>query len=80
MAEHAAPAPYHHGDMPVVEHAETYLSIMGLFKWCALGVADLLILLTLWFCTPAGFIPGAVIVAIVTVVGIVALRSKPATH
>src|SRR5579875_4079466 len=49
MAEHAASsAEYHHGDMPIVEHAETYSGVMGMFKWGALAVADLLILLTLW--------------------------------
>ncbi len=75
-----APASYHHGDMPVVEHTETYVSVMGLFKWGALGVADLLILLTFWFCTPAGFMTGLVVAVLVAIVGVVALRSKPSAH
>jgi hypothetical protein len=73
MAEHV-PAPYHHGDMPVAEHTGTYLSVMDLFKWAALGIADLLILLTLWFCTGAGFVPALVVSVIVLAIGVFALR------
>jgi len=76
MAEHVSSAPYHHGEMPVQFHATTYRDVMGLFKWGALGTADLLILLVMWFCTPAGFFPALVIAAIVLVAGLVGLRGK----
>jgi hypothetical protein len=71
-------AAYDRGDMPIKAHAETYRSIMGLFKWCALGIAALLILLTMWFCTSAGFFPGLVVALIVVVAGVVGLRGRKA--
>ena len=74
MAEHANVANYHHGDMPINEHAQTYHGVMGLFKWGALGVADLMIQLVVWFCTPAGFLPALIISIIVLVAGMVGLR------
>ena len=81
MAEHAASsAEYHHGDMPIVEHAETYSGVMGMFKWGALAVADLLILLTLWYCTPVSYFAGLVVVAIVTIIAVVALRRRKSAH
>lgn len=81
MAEHADVAAYRHGAMPIKDHTDTYRGAMGLFKWGALGVADLLILLTFWFCTPAGFFTGAVVSVIVLGLGIVGLKSrKSAEH
>ncbi len=80
MAEHAQSA-HHHGDMPVSAQSSTYVAVMGLFKWGALGLADLMILLVLWFCTPAGFFPGLVVAAIVLGLGIFGLRGgKSASH
>ena len=79
MAEQAVTT--HHGEMPVQAQASTYHSVMGLFKWGALGVAALLVLLTLWFCTPAGFVPGFVVAVIMTILGVVFLRGgKTAAH
>lgn len=80
MAEHAQSADYHHGDMPVGAQSNTYKGVMGLFKWGALGCADLLILLVLWFCTPAGFFPGLVVSFIVLIAGLVGLRKKTGAH
>ena len=74
MAENAVT--YHHGDMPVQAHATTYRDVMGLFKWGALGTADLLVLLVMWFCTPAGFFPGVVVAGIVLIAGLVGLRKR----
>jgi hypothetical protein len=81
MAEQTS-AVYHRGDMPVAEHASTYKGVMGLFKWGALGAADLLILLVMAFCTPAGFFPALVVAVIVLIAGIVGLRGSkaPAAH
>jgi hypothetical protein len=76
MAENADIATHHHGQMPIDDHAGTYTNVMGLFKWGALGVADLLVLLTFWFCTPAGFFPALVISAIILGLGLVFLGRK----
>lgn len=79
MASHAAETAAHeHGQMNVAEHTATFRSVMGLFKWGSLWTAALLILLTMWFCTPAGFFPALVVTVIVLVIGGVFLRSKPA--
>jgi xanthine/uracil/vitamin C permease (AzgA family) len=79
MAEQAVT--HHHGDMPVQAQASTYHGVMDLFKWGALAVAALLVLLTLWFCTPAGFVPGLVVAAILVILGVVFLRGgKSGAH
>jgi hypothetical protein len=44
------------------------------------GLAASLVMLVLWFCTPAGFIPGVVVALIMVVLGGVFLRSKPGAH
>ena len=73
---HDSHAEYHHGDMDVHEQAATFHGVMGLFKWGSLAVAAALILLTFWFCTPAGFLPGFIVAAVVAILGIVFLRGK----
>ena len=79
MAEQAVT--HHHGDMPVQAQASTYHGVMGLFKWGALGVAALLVLLTMCFCTKAGFVPAVVVAAIMVILGVVFLRGgKTAAH
>ncbi len=79
MAEHAVT--HHHGDMPVQAQSSTYSGVMGLFKWVSLALAAFLTLLVFWFCTPAGFFPGAVVAVIMLIVGFVFLRGgKTAAH
>ena len=81
MAEHAHAASHNHGQMPIEEHAATYRGVMSLFKWCSLGTADLLILLIMWFCTPAGFVPAFVVAALILAAGVFYLTMrKPASH
>ena len=41
------------------------------------ALAAFLTLLVFWFCTPAGFLPGVVVAAIIVVLGVVFLREKP---
>ncbi|MNY53290.1 hypothetical protein D3C86_1890340 [compost metagenome] len=48
-------------------------------KWGSLAVSVLLLTITLWFCTAAGFIGGLVPGIVLAVVGIVFLREKPAS-
>jgi hypothetical protein len=66
------------GEMPIVEHTTTFLSVMGLFKWGSLALAAFLTLLIFWFCTPAGFLPGFIVAVIMVIAGIFFLREKPA--
>jgi len=71
------PSEYHHGDMDISEQAATYGGFMVVTKWGSLAIAALLVLLVLWFCTPAGFLTGLGASLALTVIGIVVLREKP---
>ncbi len=68
---------YHRGEMDISEQVATYDVFMLMTKWGSLAVAALLVLLTVWFCTPAGFIPGFISAVVVTIVGVLVLREKP---
>ena len=68
---------YHRGEMDLSEQVATYAVFMLMTKWGSLAVAALLVLLTVWFCTPAGFIPGFISAVVVTIVGVLVLREKP---
>lgn len=69
---------YHRGDMDISEQVATFHLFNGLTKWGSLVLAALLLLLVLWFCTPAGFMAGAISAVVLTALGIVFLREKPA--
>jgi len=73
---HDAPTPHTPGEMPIAEQAKTFQSVMGLFKWGSLAAAAAMILLVMWFCTPAGFVPGLIVAVIVLALGIAFLRAK----
>jgi hypothetical protein len=75
MADHASD--YTRGEMDIQEQTATYDLFMGMTKWGSLAIAALLVLLTVWFCTPAGFIAGFVSAAVMTVIGVIVLRDKP---
>ena len=68
---------YHHGEMDISEQSATYAVFMALTKWGSLAIAAALVLLVLWFCTPAGFIPGFISAVVVSVIGVMVLRDKP---
>lgn len=68
---------YHRGEMDISEQAATYGVFMLLTKWGSLAIATALVLLVLWFCTPAGFLPGLVSSVVVAVIGVFVLRDKP---
>ena len=68
---------YHRGDMDISEQVATYNLFNGLTKWGSLVLAALLLLLVIWFCTPAGFMAGFISAVVMTVLGIVFLREKP---
>lgn len=71
---------YHRGEMDISEQSATYSLVMGMTKWGSLILAAMLLLLVVWFCTPAGFVGGFVSAAVLTVLGMVTLREKPAAH
>jgi hypothetical protein len=50
---------------------------MLLTKWGSLAIAALLVLLVLWFCTPAGFLTSLGVTLAMTVIGVFVLRDKP---
>ena len=68
---------YHRGDMDISEQVATFQLFNGLTKWGSLALIALLAQLVLWFCTPAGFLPGFISAAVIVVVGVVILREKP---
>ena len=71
---------YEHGTMDIQEQASTYSAFMGLTKWGSLAIVASLVALVVWFCTPAGFLPGFIGAVVVAVGGIVLLREKPSAH
>ena len=77
-AHHAAD--YHRGEMDISEQKATYDLFMALTKWGSLLMAVTLGMLTVWFATDFGFLPGAIAGIVLLVIGIVALRKKPGQH
>jgi hypothetical protein len=67
---------YHRGEMDISEQTATYSLVMGMTKWGSLGVAALILWLTLWFCTPAGFMGATIATIVLIVLGVFFLRSK----
>ncbi len=68
---------YHRGDMDISEQVATFNLLNGLTKWGSLSIAALMVLLVVWFCTPAGFLAGFISAAVLTVLGVLFLREKP---
>jgi len=68
---------YRRGEMDIQEQQSTFELVMGMTKWGSLILTAFLLMLVIWFCTPAGFLSGFVTSAIVLALGIVLLRSKP---
>ncbi|WP_340646673.1 aa3-type cytochrome c oxidase subunit IV [Phenylobacterium sp.] len=69
---------YHRGDMDISEQVATFNLFNGMTKWGSLAIASMMVLLVLWFCTPAGFLAGFISGMGLLVLGIVFLREKPA--
>ena len=81
MADHAHDAhDYHRGEMDIHEQAATYSLFGKLTKWGSLVLAVSLVMLTLWFCTDAGFLGSLVSSLVLLVIGIWVLRDKPPAH
>jgi hypothetical protein len=69
---------YHRGEMDIQEQVSTFHLVMGITKWGSLAVGTLILFITLWFCTGAGFLGALVPAVILLALGITFLRSKPA--
>ncbi|MDB5470890.1 MAG: cytochrome oxidase subunit [Caulobacter sp.] len=67
---------YHRGEMDIHEQVATYHAVMGMTKWGCLALAVAILALVMWFCTPVGFIGGAIPALVLLVLGIVFLREK----
>jgi hypothetical protein len=67
---------YTRGDMIIEEHEKTYAGFLKLTKWGSLYLAAFVLLLTLWFCTPAGFLGAVITAAVVLVIGTLVLSEK----
>ena len=65
--------------MEIDEQRSTYRAFDSLVRFGSLGVAALLLFLTLNFCTRVGFIGAAVPTVILLGAGLVFLRAKPAS-
>ena len=76
MAEHHAPSDYTRGEMIIEEHERTFSGFIKLSKWGSLYIAALLLLLTMWFCTAAGFLAGVIAAFVVVVLGTLVLSEK----
>jgi hypothetical protein len=74
MADHASD--FHHGDMDIHAQQATFKAVMTATKWSCLAVAAGVLFFTLLFCTDAGFGSAFLTAAILTVVGVFALRSR----
>ena len=74
MATHGGD--YTRGDMIVEEHEKTYSGFLKMTKWGSLYLAATLLLLTLWFCTSAGFLGAVITAAVVLVIGTLVLSEK----
>jgi len=72
---HADSHDYTRGEMAIGEQNATWALFMVMAKYGSLVVAASLVLLTLWFCTPAGLIPGVIAFVVVMIAGIAFLRS-----
>jgi hypothetical protein len=67
---------YTRGEMIIEEHEKTYSGFLKMTKWGSLYIAALLVLLTVWFCTPGGFLGAAVAAVILVALGTLALSEK----
>ncbi|MGZ5984486.1 MAG: aa3-type cytochrome c oxidase subunit IV [Caulobacteraceae bacterium] len=74
MATHGGD--YTRGDMIIEEHEKTYSGFLKMTKWGSLYLAAILLLLTLWFCTPAGFMGGIITAVVILVLGTLVLSEK----
>ena len=71
---------YHRGEMDIREQANTFHAFGALTKWLSLATAVILLTLTLWFATDAGFFGGLITGVVVLAIGIWVLRERKPRH
>jgi hypothetical protein len=74
MATHGAD--YTRGEMIIEEHEKTFDGFLKLTKWGSLYLAAIVLMLTLWFCTSAGFLGAVVTAVVVLAIGTLVLSDK----
>jgi len=74
MAETASD--YHHGDQDPSANIVSYKLFLDLAKWGALHLAVVTLVLTLWFCTGAGFLGGLIPGIVLMGLGIWLFRAR----
>lgn len=65
------------GEMDIQEQVSTFELFNSMSKWGSLFVGTLVLFLTLWFCTGAGFGGAAITAVVMVALGVVLLRDKP---
>lgn len=75
MAEQASD--HHRGQQDIGEQLATFKLFVGMTKWGSLYLAALLLWLTIWFCTPGGFLAGLITAVVVVAIGTFVLAEKP---
>lgn len=78
MAGHTSD--YHRGEMDIAEQVSTFHLVMGITKWGSLVIGAFILLITLWFCTGAGFLGAAISAAVMLALGTAFLRSRGEAH
>ena len=68
---------HHHGEMEISEQKSTFSLFMNLTKWGSLAVAVIVLWLTMWFSTDAGFFGATLAALVLLVVGWFLLKKKP---
>ena len=68
---------FHHGGQDASVQAADFRMFAALAKWVSVIFGALILMLTLWFCTGAGFFGGLVPGLIVLGLGAALLRNKP---
>ena len=68
---------YHHGEMNVSAQTHDFHLFLAFTKWGCLYLGALVLLLTVWFCTSAGFFPALISAVVLIVLGVAVLRDKP---
>ena len=71
---------YHRGEMDIREQANTFHAFGAWTKWGSLALAVVLLTLTLWFATNAGFLGGLVTGIAVLAIGVFVLRERKSQH
>jgi hypothetical protein len=70
---------YQRGEMDIHEQSATFEGFGKFAKWGSLAIASVLLTVTLWFCTPAGFVGGVIPGIVLAALGFLSLREKPAS-